>query len=167
MKAHGLGDLNDLALPHAQTRDDLAGIDFNAHLVQQPAGLFVGLFPVDDAALFRHTSEENVLRDRQAGHKAHFLIDRGEAACVGVAGGVEVQLFVVQIEAAARGPDGAGEALDQGRLAGTVFSEKRVDLAAFKADRDLIQRETTRVLFADAFRSQYAHIVISTFPMVQ
>ena len=77
-EAHGLGDLNDLTLPHAQVRDEPMRLDVGLHFLQEQLRLLVRRIPVDQTAALRQTAEKNILCDSQPWDQAHLLIYDGD-----------------------------------------------------------------------------------------
>ena len=61
----------------------------------------------------------------------------------------ELQKLSVQIEFTAGGSFCSGKDFAQGRLAGTVLTQKSIDLSAFKVRGHMIQRPGARIVFDD------------------
>ena len=153
LKAHGFDDFHHLALPHAQLEHLLPGINVYIHFFDQVTCLLIGFFPVYNSSLFGQSPQINVLRNRQIRNQTQFLIDRSNSLLKSIRGGVEFQFLVIQEKVAFRRLDGAGEYLDQGRLAGTVLTNKSVYFAAFKGNRHIVQRSGTRIILRNSFCS--------------
>ena len=87
----------------------------------------------------RGVAEEDVLGDGELGEEQELLVDGGDAAAGGLARGDGGELLVAEADAAAVGGVGAGDDLDERRLAGAVFAEERVDLAGAEVEGDVVQ----------------------------
>jgi len=55
-----------------------------------------------------------------------------------------------KLELAGVGSEGAGDDVDQGRLAGAVLAEQHVDLASPEVEIDIIQRQHAREALGDS-----------------
>ena len=87
----------------------------------------------------RRVAEEDVLGDGQLGKEQQLLVDGGDAAGRGVARGDRLQRLVADVDGAAVRRVGAGDDLDQRRLAGAVLAEQRVHLAGLHVEVDVLQ----------------------------
>ena len=72
---HGLGDLNQLLVAHAQSSHQGCGINFNVKLLEDFRGLGFHLSPVNHDPLARRSSEKDVFRHRKFIHQIELLID--------------------------------------------------------------------------------------------
>ena len=91
-------------------------------------------------------AEEDVLRDRQVLHQVPLLVDGGDPLCQGGRRVPSGNQLAVDADLARRGFDDAGDALDQGRLAGTVRADDAVHLARPDVEVDAAQRTDAGVL---------------------
>ena len=79
-------------------------------------------------------AEEEVLRGVQVVGERQRLVDRLDVVAPGVAGRADLGLLAVDQDLAGVGMVGAGEHLDQRRLAGAVVAEQADDLAGEEVD---------------------------------
>ena len=84
-------------------------------------------------------AEEDVLRDRQVGHDRGLLGDRGHVVLECLTRRAERHLLPLEQHPPAIGPVHARHDLSEGRLAGTVLADERVNRAL--ADREAHTRE--------------------------
>ena len=96
--------------------------------------------------------QAQVRPDVEVGDERRFLVDRDEAAPAGLARGVDGALVAVHGDRAAIGPDGAGQDLDEGALAGAVGAHERMDLARAHGERRGLERDDRAVRLRDAGR---------------
>ena len=96
--------------------------------------------------------EAEVRRDVEIRDQRRLLVDGDEAGPARLGGRAHDMLAAVDEDAAAVRPDGAGEDLDEGRLAGAVGAHQGVDLAATDGERGIAQRDDGAVVLGDAGR---------------
>ena len=153
--ADGLGDLAHLLLADGQVAHLLGGVDVDAQLMEQLAGLLVHPGVVDQAALHELAADEDVLGHRQVVHHVQLLVNDDDARLLGLAGVVEFHLApLVGDGAGILGVD-AGQHLHQRGFARAVFTHQRVHLALAHLQIDVIQRVHAGERFVDALHRQY------------
>jgi hypothetical protein len=101
----------------------------------------VALHPprVDHPAPHRLAAEEDVLGDGPVGEEVELLVDDRDAVVLGVERVVQLDRLAVDGDRARVGAVHAGEDLHQGRLAGAVLADDRVDLARGAGEVDAVQ----------------------------
>ena len=109
-------------------RHHLAGLGFHRGVVEGAVGR-------QDLA-----AEEDVGGGIDVVGQRQRLVDRLDAVALGVARRCDVGLLAVDVDLAGIGPVGAGQDLDQGRLAGAVMAEQADDLAGMEIDRHVVDR---------------------------
>jgi hypothetical protein len=136
----GLRDLDDLLLGHGQPACLLAQVEALAELLKCLDRVAHHRPPVDHAGNGRSVPapEHDVLGHAQAGDKAEFLIDGGDAVVLRVRGCRKANDFVPQPDFAGIGLGGATEDLHERRLARAVLAEQRAYLAALEAEVDAV-----------------------------
>ena len=136
-----LDDLGQLLLAGAQLGDAQLGIDLDAQLAKQLARPALGRAVVDHAeTVTRLAGQEDVLGDAQRRHQTHLLEDHRDAGPACRFGAVLGQRRAVDLDRAFVGHVHAVQDLEDGRLAGAVAAEQRVDLALGDAQIDALQR---------------------------
>ena len=96
---------------------------------------------IEKSAGGQFAAEKQVLFDGQFRHQAEFLEYRTDADDAGAVRGEMDDLLPLILECAGIGRIGAGDDVDQRRLAGAVFAEQDVNLAAPKIEVDAVQRD--------------------------
>ena len=151
----GLGDLAHLLLADGQVAHLFGGVDVDAQLVEQLAGLVVHFAVVDQAALHEFAADEYVLGHGQVVHHVQLLVNDDDARLLGLLGVVEFHLApLVGDGAGILGVD-AGQHLHQRGFARAVFAHQRVHLALAHLQIDVIQRVHAGERFVDALHRQY------------
>ena len=133
----GARELYHLALFYAHALGQAAELRHRElPLFKNCGGRAVHLAEVDDAALCKlpRPPEEDVDARGQAAYDAELLHDHGDAARVGVERGVGIVLFPVNGHLARVGAVEPRYLRKQRALAGAVFSEQTVDLAAAEGE---------------------------------
>ena len=155
LMADGLGDFAHLLLAHGEVAHLLGGVDVDAQLVKQLAGLLVHFGVVDQSALHELPADEDILRHGQVVHHVQLLVNDHDARLLGLAGIVEFHLpALVGDDARILGID-AGEHLHQRGLARAVFTHQRVHLALAHLQIHVVQRMHAGKRFVDALHRQY------------
>ena len=95
---------------------------------------------VHKEALFLFMVHVDILRDGEVGEKAQLLVD--DAYALGSRGGgvLERDLLALHIELAARGLFDPGDYLHERALAGAVFADEHIHLAAQHVEGDVVER---------------------------
>ena len=147
---HGLGDLHNLLLSHAQVEHQIAGIDAGLKLVKDVCGPAHLLAAVDHAVPFELLAGKHVVHDLHFGKQVELLMDDAHARRAGVAGVLKVHLFAVQKHLAPGGLFDAGENLHQRALARAVLADENVDLAGVDVKIHLVERQRAGIALGDA-----------------
>ena len=128
--ADGLRNLDDLLLGHAQGVDRALRIDRRADPGEHRRRGLAPALPVNrPPGAARLQRQRDVLRHRQVGEERGLLVDRRDAQGAG-GGGVDVRHVPARDAERSRVcPLGAGDDLDERRLARPVLPDERVDLA--------------------------------------
>ena len=115
-----------------------------------------------EAAARQLVAEEDVLGDRQAVDQVELLVDRRDARAQGRERRREGDLFALPADGAGVRLVGAGEHLDQGRLAGAVLPEQAVHLAGADLEVDAVEGADAGELLDDAghLEQRGAHVDI-------
>ena len=95
-------------------------------------------------------SDEDVLGDRHVRGERELLIDRDDAGALGVVGRREGDRLAEQLDLPRIGAVRARQDLEQGRLAGPVLAEERMDLGGPHFEMDVLERAHAREALADA-----------------
>ena len=139
-----LGDLDHLLMGARQLRDLVIGPQIEIELADDGAGARAHRRPIEKAAGGQFTTEEQILLDRQLRHQAEFLEHRTDTDDARAVRREMDDLSALILERAGIGRIGAGDDVDQRRLAGAVFAEQHVDLAAPEVEVDAIQARRRR-----------------------
>ena len=142
------GDRDDLLGGRAQGADASARIDRPvAEALEQRRRLVAHPLEVEERPATRLVGEEDALGDGQLLDQVELLVDRRHPAARGSPAGSPSGSGSPRDDDLARGRlDRAGDALDQGRLAGAVGPEQAVDLALEHLEVDALERPHARVL---------------------
>ena len=125
-----LDDLGELALPGREISDQGLRIDLDAERLEEFARAPCGSFVVDQPkAVLGLVVQEDVLRRRQRRHETHLLEDHADPRALGGFRRVLFERLAVDLDAARGRRMDAVQDLEDGRLAGAVLAEQRVDLA--------------------------------------
>jgi hypothetical protein len=124
-----LHQLHALASAERQAPDRLVSIDREAVAGRQarrePAEITLQRQPSGKAM-----AKRDVLGSGEARHQALFLVDHADAQPLGVFGRVDLDRPPIELDLASIGSVQPGQDIHQAGLAGAVFAEERVDLAA-------------------------------------
>src|SRR3546814_19194700 len=93
------------------------------------------------------------------------LVDGLDVVAAGVARRRDLHLLAVDVDLAAVGRIGAGQHLDERRLAGTVVAQHADHLARIEVDGDVVDRLDAAEALADAARTEERRVgkeVVST-----
>ena len=135
------GDRHHLAGGGAEILQRPLDVDVELEALQHGASAGAQRAPVDQPEAPGLAGQEDVLGHRPVRGEVDLLVDRGDAGSLGLGGEREVDLSSVEDDAARVAAVGAGEDLDQRRLAGPVLADQRhhfarLDLEACR-DQDL------------------------------
>ena len=134
-----LGDLDRLLRGKRQAARRAAHVEGDAELGEDRLGVAEHLPPADHLAAVL-MADEDVLGDVEVGKEQRLLIDRGDAEALALGGVADGHRLAGEQDFAAIGLVDAGHDLDQGRLAGAVFAEQRVDFAGIERQRHVLER---------------------------
>ena len=99
-------------------------------------------------------AQEDILRDAQVGGQVEFLIDRRDAQGLGILGAPDFNRLPIEEDLALVLGIGAGQDLDQGRLAGPVLAQQGMHLTFPDGEIHPFQRLDTGEGFANALHFQ-------------
>ena len=135
-------DLDALPVRHRQRADLGIDVEFEAlQRVEQLARAEPQRGPVDGAQPTpRRVAEENILGHRQLGKQQQFLVHRGDPGGARLARRREAAHLAVYLQLAGVGVLHARHDLDQGRLAGAVFTQQRMHFAGPHIEAHAVDR---------------------------
>ena len=134
-----LGNLDHLLAAERQLLDRHVGRLGEADEVADLAHLAQQRIVVDQSHAPRIGAEPDILGDRQARRQAQLLLDHRDAASARVGGRKVMDGLAVDDDFAAVRREHAGQQIDEGRLAGAVLTEQRVDATGSKRDVHVLQ----------------------------
>ena len=153
------GHAHDLLAGRGEPADLAVGVDLGvAKARQQPAGQVVRLAWLRHARDAAFVPEVDVLRDGEPVDQVELLVDRGDPQSHRALRVSELHPFAAPGDDALVGLVGAGEHLDQGRLAGTVLPEQSVHLARTYVEIDTVEGANTGELLDDVGHRQQARL---------
>ena len=137
-----LQDLDALLLSERQLVDARAGIDAEAQPLRELADASLRRPHVEDAADAADLlPEHDILRHAEDRHEHEVLVDHPDAARDRVRRSLYRDRRAIDTDLALVRRDEAVEDVHQGRLAGAVLTEERVDLAFAELEIDRVVRE--------------------------
>ncbi len=148
VEGDGLGDLDGLLFGEGQAAGRLGDVEPHVEPGQDLTRLAFHAPPVDDLAAVTVTNED-VLGHRQVRENHRFLVDSRDAEALRVLGGGDADRRAIDADLAAVLVLDAGHDLDQGRFAGPVLAQQRVDLATSKLEGDIVERQRGPELLRD------------------
>ncbi len=122
-------DLDALLQADRQVGDALPWVHLQAEPLRQLIDHAAGPIEIHDAAVGDLAPEDDVLGDGQRRDEHEMLVDHPDAELDGVLGSVDLHRPAVEDDLARVRPDQAVDDVHQGRLAGPVFPQQRMDLA--------------------------------------
>jgi len=134
------GQLNELLDGVESIRQTAVETDASA----QRARLLFKLAVVDEQARSRLATDEDILCHRHVGRQGELLIDRCDPRLLRRLGTAEADGLASQLDRSRIGRLGAGQDLQQGRLAGTVLTKECVDLGFVDGKVHLVERPNAR-----------------------
>ncbi len=147
-----LGDLDHLLPGDCQGADLDPRIDVEVEQLEHPPGAGVQLLLVESEGQSpaRLAADEDVLRHRQVGHQVQLLVDDADAQLLRRFRARDDDLVALETNGPGVGLVDPAEHLHEGRLAGSVLADQRVDLARVQLERRLVERVDTRKVLGDA-----------------
>ncbi len=139
----GAPDLDDLTLRQRQLANRPVDVELFAELPENAPRAFAHR-PVVDQQTARLVAEIDVLGGVEVGHQPGVLIDHGDAASAGIGGACQGHRHAGDADLAGVRPRGAGQHAHQGRLAGAVLADQRVNLAGLAVEGDIQKRLDAR-----------------------
>ncbi len=136
-----LGDLDHLEPGDAQFAHPGARCYVHAHPVEQFGGGPLHRLAVDEAEAAGLAAEKDVLGDAQVRYEVELLVDGCDAVPLGVLRAVDAHGLAADEDAARVRTVGAGEHLDECRLARAVLAEQGVHLAGAQIEIDAVERD--------------------------
>ena len=118
---------------------------------------------IDQAEAAGRIRDDNVIRDGEIGDQRQFLEDADDARRIGRGGIGKDYLASLQQHAPLVGGDHAGHDLDQGRLAGAVFTEDGVHAPGLHVQIGILKGEHTTIALGNAFHAEQRRILIFHF----
>jgi hypothetical protein len=134
------GDRHELLDGEGVPAEDRGRVDVEAEVGEYGVGALAHLPPVDQTEPAWLAAERDVLRDRDVRQQVDLLVDRPHTGLLGVVRRAEVHDGAVEPQLALRQAEGAGDRLDQRRLAGAVLAHERVDLTGEQPEVDTVER---------------------------
>jgi hypothetical protein len=137
----GARNLDSLAIGHRELADLGVDIQFRTvERVEEFARPFSHGWPVEGTPFgFGGLPEEDVFSDRQLGKEQQFLMDRGDAGCMGISRRREFDLPAFHRNLAFVGLVETGHNLDQRRFAGAILAKERMHLACAHIEAYILQ----------------------------
>ena len=148
-------DFDELQFGDRQAGDEAARIEIEAELAQIGAARAAHRAAIDRAeARTWIIPLENVLRHVEMGEQFGILVDGGDAGRARFRRRLEADLPLVEEDLARLGRHDAGDDLDQRRLAGAVFADRRVNAALAQIEADVREHADRPVGFLDPCHAQ-------------
>ena len=146
--ADRLGDRDHRALVGPQPAHFGRGVDLQSDAREQLFGQTPGLPPVDEYAgpTRQRVRQEQVLRHRQLRHQIEMLMHDRDAERLRLLRRSELDRTPADEYGAGGRSAGAANGSDQRRLAGAVFAQQGVHLAAPNGEVDPVERQRSRKL---------------------
>ena len=135
------GDLDHLLVGDREIAHQPARVHLQAEPVERALGLAHRRRPVDEAAAPRFAADHHVLGDAERRDEVEFLVDGDDALRLRLVRRRKRHRRAVEDDFAGVGALRARQDLQQGRFAGAVFAEQRMDLARPHLERDLVERD--------------------------
>ena len=146
------GDGDELTLRDTELVQSLTGIYGKANARHEGAGSFPLPAPVNDGteAHLIPESERDVFHHGQARNECRLLMNEADAVLGRTPRVLDRDRLPIQQDFSGVGAILAGEHLDQGRLACTVFADQGVDLAGADHEADVVDGKRSRERLGDA-----------------
>ena len=142
-------DLEHLLVCHREVACAGTGRDVDPKTVAElPEASFHGA-ALDHGASPHGAAEEDVRRRRHVRYDREFLVNGGDAGALLGTRAVLLDRFAENLDGARVCGVGAGEDLDECRLAGAVLADEAVDLALVEHEVDVLQRLDARKRLRD------------------
>ena len=142
LDGHGAGEVDDPQRCQRDASRQARQIELLEAQLMQPV----------TEGLERRLGEAQVRPDVEVGDERRFLVDGDEAAAARLAGRMDDPLAAPDGDRAAVGPDGPGQDLDEGALAGAIRTHERVDLARPHGQRRRLERDDRAIGLRDVRR---------------
>ena len=136
-----LGDFHHLLVGARQLGNLVIGPQVEIEFAQDGASTRPHGGAVEEAAGGDFAAEKEVFLDSQFRHQAEFLENRADPDDARAMRGEIGDLFALIFEGAGIGRVGAGDDVDQRRLAGAVLAEQHMNFAAPQIEIDAFQRD--------------------------
>ena len=145
-----LDDLHTLLDADGEIADDRVGVDLEAEALSDVAHVLACLGEVEAAEPLRLlVAEHDVLGDREDGDEHEVLVDHADAGGHGIPRPTEMLHDVIEEDLALIGTVQAIQDVHEGRLAGTVLAEQRVDLTRLDDEVDVVVGDEPAEAFGD------------------
>ena len=142
-------DLHHLLLGHAKVADERHRPDIEPEPARDRQGVRGHLAPIHERAQARLAADEDVLGDRHIGREGEFLIDRRDAEALSRMRRRKRDLLAGKRDRAFIRLLSARQDFQKARLAGSIFAEKRVNLAWSDFEIHIVERQNAGEAFAD------------------
>ena len=124
----------------SQLTDQRAAGKIGVELLQNHVGIRPEAFEINHSPLVGQTPDEDILRRRQVGAQAQFLMNKAYADILGFFGTPGGNRRAFKQDLALRGRKHAADDVHEGRFPGTILAAQRVNLARPHLELYLIQR---------------------------
>ncbi len=142
-----------------ETQQRLRHVDRDAQARKQLGRLRMHAAPIDQPPAARLPPHEDVLGDRAKGNEVDFLINRANAGGLRLLRRVEVDIAPSEADSPTITTIGAGEDLDQRRLAGAVLADERMNFAGGDAQPRIRQGSDAGKRFGDMLHPQQLGLI--------
>ena len=151
-RLHGerAGDLDELLLGDGKVAHLRHRIALEPDALGDGLRLFSQASPAYEQPRARFAPNEHVLGDRHVGGEGELLVDRDDAGALGVVGRRKNDRLAEQLDFARIRALGAGQNLEQRRLASAILAQERMDLRRSHFEMDVLQRKHAGKALADA-----------------
>ena len=138
------GDRDQLLDGHGIRTERPLDVDVDVEPLQPLARELARRAPCNQSEPARLAAEGQVLGHRHRRNEIHFLVNRADAEGTRLAGRADMDRAAVEPNLAPIAAQGAGQDLDQRRLAGPVLAHERVNFAGLDPKVDPLQRPHAR-----------------------
>ena len=146
----GAQDLDPLECPHRQARHPRVRVDAQAEARGELADDGPRAAPVEQPVATRLPADRQVLRHGERREQHEVLVDHRDPQPMGVGDAADLDRSAVEPDRARVAGDVAGKDLHEGRLAGPVLADDRVDAAGLELEVDPAQGPNPVVVLDDA-----------------
>ena len=123
--------------------------------LRQRADALLGTSDVDQESIDHFVAKDDVFGDGQGRYQHEMLMDHAEPAFDGVVGTVDLDDVAVEQNLAFIGAIEPVQHVHQGRFAGAVFAQKRMNLTCFEGEIDGVCGGNPREAFGEVTHFEY------------